>query len=94
MHLKDEFFAVGALKKGTPGAPFEDDLMLHLGVDPLNASLSLNDYNLGMPFSTHKCTREFQEETTSPLHIPKEGVQVMAKLKFSFWLEKLLDFHV
>ena len=35
MHLKDEFFAVGALKKGTPGAPFEDDLMLHLGVESI-----------------------------------------------------------
>ena len=53
-------------------------------------SHSLNDYNLGMPFSTHKCTREFQEETTSPLHIPREGAQAMAKLKCSFWLKKLV----
>ena len=36
-----------------------------------------------MPFSTHKCTRECQEETTSPLHIPREGAQAMAKLKCS-----------
>ena len=34
-HLKNEFFAVGALKKGTPGAPFEDDLLLHLGVESI-----------------------------------------------------------
>ena len=75
------------------GTPFEDDLMLHMGVESIEC-ISFNEYNLGMPFSTHKCTKEFQEETTSPLHIPREGVQVMAKLKFSFWLEKLLDFHV
>lgn len=35
MHLKNEFFAIGALKKGTPGAPFEEDLLLCLGVESI-----------------------------------------------------------
>ena len=87
-HLKNEFFAVGALKKGTPGAPFEDDLLLHLGVESIECITFFK--RLQLPFSTHRCTREFQEETTSPLHIPREDAQAMAKLKCSFWLNKLL----
>jgi len=34
-HLKDEFFAIGALKKGATSAPFEDDLLLHVGVETI-----------------------------------------------------------
>jgi len=35
LHFKDEFFAIGALKKGTTSAPFEDDLLRHLGVESI-----------------------------------------------------------
>ncbi|XP_074629306.1 uncharacterized protein LOC141886900 [Acropora palmata] len=32
-HLKDKFYAIGALKKGKPDMPFEDDLLLFLGIE-------------------------------------------------------------
>lgn len=34
-HLRNELYAIGALKKGTPGEPFEDDLLLFLGVESI-----------------------------------------------------------
>lgn len=89
MHLKNEFFAIGALKKGHLVHHLKKIFCFVWVWSPLNVSLSLNVYNLGMPFFTHKCTREFQEETTSPLRIAREGTQAMAKLKCSFWLRKL-----
>ena len=34
-HIKKEFYTIGALKKGAPGAPYEDDLLLFLGVESI-----------------------------------------------------------
>ncbi|XP_068683796.1 uncharacterized protein [Montipora foliosa] len=34
-HIKREFYAIGALKKGAPGAPYKDDLLLFLGVESI-----------------------------------------------------------
>ena len=33
--MENQFYAIGALKKGTPGAPFEDDLLLFLRVESI-----------------------------------------------------------
>lgn len=35
-HLKDDFYAIGALRKGRPDTPFEDDLLLFLGVESIS----------------------------------------------------------
>ena len=47
-----------------------------------------------MPFSTHKCTREFQEETTTPLLTSRETVYVMGILKHSFQSEIIQEWLV
>ena len=36
-HLKNDFYAVGAMKKGTSGnAPYEEDLLLYLGAESIS----------------------------------------------------------
>ena len=46
-HLKGEFYAIGALRKGSPDMPFEDDLLLFLDVESISDVRLLNRVQFG-----------------------------------------------
>lgn len=46
-HLRDDLFAIGKLKEGVPGKPFEDDLMLFLGIEAISSVKFFKRLQLG-----------------------------------------------
>ena len=86
--LKDDFYAVGALKKGKSiNADHEDDLLLFLGLNQFLMSHFSQGSKLEKECSTPEHTREFPEETITPLVTSKTTVYVMGTLKHSFQSE-------
>ena len=84
---KMSFFAVGALKKGTPGAPFEDDLMLHLGVESIECITFFKRLQFGdaiFPFTDVQ--ESFKKKQLHHCIFPGR----VYKLWPNVWLEKLL----
>jgi len=82
MHLKDEFSAVGALKKGTPCAPFEDDLMVHLGVESIECITFFKRLQFGDAIFHSQMYKRVSRRNNFTIAYSQGGCRVMAKLKF------------
>ena len=94
--LKDDFYAIGALKKGkSTNADYEDDLLLFLGVESVSDVTFFSRLQIGEAvFHSREYIREFLEETITPLLTSRETVYVMGTLKHSFLSEIIQDWLV
>ena len=63
--LRDELYAIGKLKEGVPGEPFEDDLILSTRVEPISSIKFFNYLQLGDAVFYSQAYRGLPEGTTT-----------------------------
>ena len=83
-HLKEDFYAVGALTKGrSTNADYEDDIVRILGVESVSDITFFQGSKLEKQFCTPRHTKELPGEITTQSLTRRKITSFMGKLKCS-----------